>query len=441
MWKSIYSFALCFLPALPLASQQVTVTRSAKQDTSILVSFNTLLDKTLATTSLTEHGQPFHAELTITPEQAANPERGTVVVDWIDAQHYRTRVETADFTQERIVSGTAVEETNRGNFYPSWLRNYRTALLDPMPRAGEFRKRNFQLRYYPASSRTCMRIDDRPGGITDQMTWGEICLGNSTHPIDDVIDFTYFMDFEDFQPFGDKLIARTYINYGDDNQKIIGRLKVLEPLSAQQRAAIVVRHPTPADQQIETRFVSIAASQAMLVDLPKIDWPSVHEGKTDGYMLVHVVTDRTGQVRESEKHNSDNPGLEAFGRSQALRFRFKPLIVDGHTVQMETPLVLHFTSHVEHPLPVITGDEIAKYAEHCNYHPVLPAGILPSGTTFTIRVSVNEKAELTGEIFPQNVPWEAVQRAGLNTRSCHFKPYLVDGVAWYHHIDFRFTAP
>ena len=185
----------------------------------------------------------------------------------------------------------------------------------------------------------------------------------------------------------------------------------------------------------------MATNVSLLEKALLIEWPPIHEGKTEGNMIAYVITDRTGQVREAYKHNSDTPGVEDFGVQQALKYKFKPLLVNGAPVQMETPLVMHFSTKIGEPLPVLTGDDIAKYTSGCNYNPILPVGLLPSGTTFKIRVSVNEQGKNTGEIFPQNIPWEVIQKTGLDTMHCRFKVYLVNGQPWYHHIDFVFNAP
>ena len=249
------------------------------------------------------------------------------------------------------------------------------------------------------------------------------------------------MEFGDYERFGKKQIARSYTNYDDDNEKIIGRLIKLETLKAVDGTLFAVEHPTLPGQRIETSFVSTATNEALIEKAPTIEWPAVREGKTDGYMLVHVLTDRTGQVREAYKHNSDNPGLESYGRAQALNYKFKPLLVSGIAQQMETPLVLHFYTHIGDPLPVLTGKDIDKVASGCRYDPVLPSGLLPSGSSFKIRVSVNENGKNTGEVFPSGIPWAVIQRARLDTMGCRFKPYLVNGQPSYYHIDFVFTAP
>lgn len=400
------------------------------------------VDRALREGSLTTGGSPFHAVLEINePGNESSIFTGTIEVYWAGPSRYRVKIASKTFNQTRIVNGTDVEERNTGDFYPAWLRNYELAILNPLPMAHDFVGRNAPVMLGQNISQSCVNRDDRTNGITDQMTWAQICFQGDVPLIKYAMDFTYFMEFGDYRSFGGKLVARSYTSYTDSNEKIVGHLNELEPLNSIDDSLFKVSNPTPIAQQIQTVFVSMATNQSLLEKAPTIDWPPVHEGKTEGNMIVHVVTDRTGQVREAYKHNSDNPGTEAFGTQQALKYKFKPLLVDGVAVQMETPLVLHFSTKIGDPIPVLTGDDIQKYAPGCGYKPILPKGLLPSGTTFKIRVSVNERGEDTGEIFPQNVPWSVVQQAHLDPRACHFKPYLINGQPWYHHIDFVFTAP
>jgi hypothetical protein len=62
-------------------------------------------------------------------------------------------------------------------------------------------------------------------------------------------------------------------------------------------------------------------------------------------MIVFVLTDRTGQIRESYWDSSDNYGLQDAGVALALKSNLKPILVNGAAVQMEGPLVLHFKTH------------------------------------------------------------------------------------------------
>lgn len=106
-------------------------------------------------------------------------------------------------------------------------------------------------------------------------------------------------------------------------------------------------------------------------------------------------TDRSGQVRETAKHNSDQPGLEDFGMKQALRYKFKPLVVDGVAEQIQMPLVLHFTSKIADPLPMLTGPELLRQISGCDAR--LVSALPTSGRVTPTSIAVNEEGKLTGE--------------------------------------------
>jgi hypothetical protein len=442
MRKLVYALAVIWFGTATLVPAQVVSASRSPMQQFDRIPADAALERALKTSSLTYDGAPFHAILVISqPDEKDSPFEGKIEIYWANAAKYRVTVTSKAFEQTRIVNGDRIEEQNTGDFYPEWLRNYARALLDPLPRAVDFRGRGGFVAVGDGQMRSCLSRDDRQNGITDQMTWAEICFAGKEPHIESAIDFTYFMEFGDYKPFGKKLIAWSYTDYTDDNEKVIGRLTKLEPLSSGDENLFVVEHPTPPEQRIETRFVSMATNESLLDKAPAIEWPPIREGKTEGNMIVHVLTDRTGQVREAYKHNSDTPGVEDFGTLQAKKYKFRPLLVNGVPVQMETPLVIHFKTQMGDPLPVITGKDIDKVATGCGYDPVLPKGLLPSGTTFKIRVSVNEKGKNTGEGFPSGIPWSVIQKAKLNTMNCRFKPYLINGQAWYYHIDFEFTAP
>ena len=162
-------------------------------------------------------------------------------------------------------------------------------------------------------------------------------------------------------------------------------------------------------------------------------------------MIVHALTDVTGQVRETSKHNSDNPGLEEAGREAAMGYKFKPMLVDGVPVQMEMPLVLHFTSKVDDPLPVLRGAELLKQIKGCDAKLVSDVQIGKDVTP--THISVNEEGKLTGEGYgpkvdagnpavvitlPASAPFERPH--GL-TWDCSFMPLTRNGVVTYYHGD------
>lgn len=397
------------------------------------VDADTALRRAMQTSSLTEEGAPFHAVLTI--GDAKSPYSGRIEIWWESKQKYKSVITSPAFSQTRIVNDSKIEETNSGDYYPRWLESFTDAILDPIPMLGNFKGRGGSVMLGPQITRSCVQRDDRPGGITDVMTWGDICFSGAEPRLLSVLTMNYDIDFSDWKPFGKKQIARTYKTDVLDYQEVVAHLSKLEPLHGDSESMFAIQTPTPPDQQIRTAFVSTHTEEGLLENAPVIDWPTVREGKTEGYMIVYARTDRTGRVRESAKHNSDQPGLEDFGMQQALRYKFKPLLVDGVAVQMEMPLVLHFVSKLADPLPTLTGAELLKQISGCDARLVSDAA--SSGKVEPVHISVNEEGKLTGEGYGPTLdagsPAVLVKVRLALGLDCHFAPLIRNGGATYYH--------
>jgi hypothetical protein len=427
------AFALCLLPCVVLAGQ-------TRQQNSV----QAILDKTESSVSLTANGTPFHTEMKISGAHKESQYEGTVAVDWVSRTRYRIEIRSAEFHQIHIVDGDQIQEQTEGDFYPGWLHSFVTALLDPLsvksllvdPKAslGASRSSNGQ------TTRLCIDRDESPGGIRDDMTWSGVCITNDGLLLN-AHSFVSWMDFSDHKDFAGKKVARSYSTSTGSYEEILGKLTSLRPLQAAEVNAIRVTKPTPKDKQMGFAFISTKAEEARLASAKPFDWPPVREGKTEGYMIVHALTDVTGQVRETSKYNSDNPGLEAAGRQAAMGYKFEPMLVDGVPVQMEMPLVLHFTSRVVDPLPVLKGAELLRQIKACNAS--LVSDIHLDATVSPTRISVDEEGELTGESFGPQV--DAGTPAVVITLppgishglklDCRFAPLTRNGVVTYYHGD------
>ncbi|HSY00866.1 MAG TPA: hypothetical protein VK819_01870 [Acidobacteriaceae bacterium] len=393
---------------------------------------DTALNLALKTSSLTDEGKPFHAVLKI--GDPGSTYSGQVEVWWAGEQKYKTVIASPAFSQTRIVNGAQVMEANVGDYYPRWLENFVLAILNPIPVAANFRGRRSAVMVGPQIVSSCLRRDDRPGGITDQMTWGIVCFRGSEPRIESVLTTNISLTFDDWKSFNKKKVARTYKTSVLGFEEVVAHLTTLEDLRNVPDETFAVTAPTPPDQQITTTYVSTQKEESLIENAPKIDWPPVREGKTEGYMIVYARTDRTGQVRETAKHNSDQPGLEDFGMQQALRYKFKPLVVNGVAVQMEMPLVLHFTARSADPLPVLHGEDLLKQISGCDAK--LVSAIPTSGVTPT-HISVNEEGKLTGEGFgttaDPGLPAVLITVHRAMGLECHFAPLIRNGVVTYYH--------
>jgi hypothetical protein len=394
------------------------------------VDADTAIDHALRSSSLTDGGKPFHAVLMI--GTSGSPYSGQVEVWWAAKDKYKAVTTSPAFSQTRIVNGAQVMETNSGDYYPRWLENFVDAILDPIPMIGNFRGRGGAVMVGLQITNSCLRRDDRPSGVTDEVTWGQVCFEGTEPRLAGVLTMNYSMGFEDSKSFGKKKIPRTYKTSVLDYKEIVAHLTTLEELRDVPDELFVVRNPTPPERQIKTAFVSTLKEESLIEIAPEIDWPGVREGKTEGYMIVYARTDRTGQVRETAKHNSDQPGLESFGMEQALRYKFKPLMIDGVAVQMEMPLVLHFTSKISDPLPTLRGEELLKQISGCDAKLVstLPAG----GDATAISIAVNEEGKLTGEGYgPKVAPGLPAVLITSRPSECQFAPLVRNGVVTYYH--------
>jgi hypothetical protein len=333
-------------------------------------SADALLDHMIATNVLTTPGAPpFHAILEIGAEaSSATEHHGRIELFWAAPTSYFLKLDTPEFGQALTVSGDSIQESDRGDFYPAWLQDFVGALLDPMSRAKDLRGHPNAFDDSPAFANFCVKRDDRRNGITDDLSFAQVCyekaLGTN---LSYTLDFTHYLGLEYYSPFHEKSIAHTYHVSTRDGTKLEGKLTTLEDWKPDATLLTVV-NPTPTSGRILTTIVSTAMEESLLQSAPKnAHWPPVREGKLDGYLIAYAVTDRTGQVREAAPYNSDdNQELAPFVSQIALQYKFKPLLVDGAARQMEMPLVLHFTTTSGEPIPELDDAQTRKLIRGCD---------------------------------------------------------------------------
>jgi hypothetical protein len=330
---------------------------------------DSILDSAISANVLTTPGAfPFHAVLEISSEaSSATQHHGQIEIFWATPTHYSLVIDSPEFHQRLIVDGDKVQETDEGDFYPGWLQDFVGAVLDPLAHAKDLRGHPNAYDDSPQFAYTCVKRDDRLNGVTNDLTFAQICFDKRRgRQLAYVLDFTHFLALDDFTPFHTKLIAHSYKVSTRDDTKLQGTLTTLEDWTPKE-SELAVTSPTPPSGRILTSVVSTETEESLLQSAPKdVHWPSVREGKLDGYVIVHAITDRTGKVREAAQYNSDdNLELAPFSRQIALQYKFKPLLVDGVPQQMEMPLVLHFKTAIDNPIPEVNDAWLRANAKHC----------------------------------------------------------------------------
>jgi hypothetical protein len=392
--------------------------------------------------------RPFHIRVSITePENPKSPYQGMIEEWWESADQWRRDVTNKDgLHQIIVVSGGHKTEKDDGDYFPLWLRDFQTAIFDPIPNPNAWKASGAVIEQITmpngAKSDACVRAQSKIG-VGDGATnaFSNVCF-DAEGRLKFFGSPRYGMEFHDYKAFGKKQIAHKLIDDPEPGTTLVGQVIVLEDESKAKNTSDLFA-PLPTD---DDRFQSAAVNSQQMENLIEgnapIEWPSVRSGNLHGHLAMYISADGEGQVREAWPLNSDNAGLEDPAREQVRKWKLKPAVDSkGRRVQVDGGLGFVFDTKIENPLPVITGDQIANLASNCGYKPVLPAGLLPGGTKFSIRVGVNEEGKLTGETYPPNIAWDVVQKAGLRTLDCRFKPYVVSGKPTYYAVEFVFTAP
>lgn len=402
------------------------------------ISSDEALGRALDKNALTHDGKPFHAVLDLDEEKGDPDYAGRIEVFWAGEKQYKLIVTSRDFDQTLIVNGDQAEEHDRGDFYPGWLNNFVTTLLNPMPRLHDLQGRNGTVAVRQ-NMHSCVNRNDKTNGITDDLTWASVCFSGDGPTLDFAMDFTYNMEFHSFARFGKKQIARHYVSGAGDHARIDGTLSTLEELKSPDPALFTITNPTSPAGRILTTFVSTRQEEAMVESKPQdVHWPGPHEPPLSGYMIVQALTDRSGQVRETSKHNSDNAEMESFGRLVALQYKFHPLIVDGAAQQMEMPLVLHFDAPALTPYHTLTDAETRQLVRGCKLPSDISAPAL-SGQTVAIHLVVVEDGGISEVGSDRKIP-PFVLYGALNLHQCHFDPYIENGRPSRFRADFNVVA-
>jgi hypothetical protein len=392
--------------------------------------------------------RPFHLRVSITePENPDSPYHGTIEEWWISTTQWRREISNKEgMRQTIVVTGGQKTERDEGDYFPLWLRNFVSAIFAPIPNPVSWKQdgANIDQITMPngAQSYPTVRAQSKIG-TGDRAT---DAFSNVSFDGNGRLQFfgspRYSMEFHNYKAFGNKQFPRQFVDDPEPGTKLVADVQVLEDEAKSTPGDDRYSPLNTNDDFFEPALANSLQMETLTADNPPIVWPAVRSGNLHGHLAMYISADREGNVREAWPLNSDNAGLNDPAREQVRKWKLKPAVdKSGKRVQVDGGLGFVFDTKIDNPLPVITGALIDSQASGCGYKPILPGGLLPSGTTFKIRVSVNEKGKNTGESFPPGIPWDVIRKTGLNTGNCRFKPYLVNGQPIYYFIDFAFTAP
>jgi hypothetical protein len=371
----------------------------------------------------------FHLKATIT--NTANPHSdytATVEESWLSPQNWRRTIESPGFSQVLVMDGEKFSESDRGDYYPFWLRDLVTAIFEPLPMEQQLQsfKGTVTLPTDSDSSYSCLNFAAPSGTPPAKSNIAyAFCFRGKDGLLQAVATPGYKAQFEDYQPFKNRKVARRIVADLAPDVKLEARITVLDENVATDRALFTVDQSTPPANELKSQQVGEATARSIAVAAPNIVWPAVREGKTSGTISVYVSADKLGHVREIWPVASDNPEVTAAARQQVMEWRFQPY-VNGVPMQMESILTFAFNVAKGAPIPLLSNAQARKLATHV-VEPHVPRGKAKPGSTFTLRIRVDEHGNLVRVLNLKGAPSELYDACEKALQEWRFRPYIREG--------------
>ena len=367
--------------------------------------------------TLTEPGgTPFYLQAVIT-ERADPSEQIEVEMTWVAPDKWRRTIQSSEFSQTLIVNGDKVFEQDSDDYFPLGIQTLVTAMVDPMAVLGAIR---------PGDQMTT-----KANGAADEsgkMCFGpdsKICVTSRFGLTESVRAPGHSVDFTDYQPFKGKRVARLLIYHIDAGDSLQARVATLGELTSHDDERFSIAAPTPREKQIRSVVVPEAELRDLALQPTEIIWPQILEDqRTEGDTSYYVSLDRSGEVREILPLSVAIERADDSARRQIMKWKFKPVVIDGTTVQAEAVLNFHFNTRAYGPASPLTDAEVRKLASNI-VEPVYPAGAAP-GSTFTIRVAVDADGKVIESMAGEGAH-ELYLPCSHAVGKWHFSPILEEG--------------
>lgn len=378
---------------------------------------------------------------------------------WVARDRWRRTLKSPGFSQTIVVSDGKISEQNQGGYFPLWLNEFIIAMfnLAPaqikqskafMPDMAAVQKKAAKnlppvLRGLRLDTGTqCVR-NQEPAGIppVQNSIFTIVCFRNPPGLLESVISPGFLAEFTDFKEFHGKTVARKISQEPEPGTKIEARITELSELKEPDPAMFSIQAPSGMQERAVMMRVSEGVARGLLLTTPEIAWLPVRDGKTSGTLSLVISVDKEGHVRETWPLNSDNPFPQDQARKAVSEWKFKPLMMEGVPVQMESILTFAFQTRIGDPIPVLSDVEGRKLAIETAEPDFVLTKKPPAGTQFIVRVAVDEEGRVIGLKNINNLDMDLLGPVNLALHKWRFRPYLHDGKPDRFDTDITFKVP
>jgi Gram-negative bacterial TonB protein C-terminal len=403
--------------------------------------------------------KPFHLKATIAELNSPDSDyKAEVEMYWAARDRWRRTLKSPDFSQTIVVNGEMVSEQNQGDYFPLWLNDFIIAIFElappqireskaVLPDLAGFQKEAAKklppaLRGLRLDTGTqCVRNQESAGIPPVQNTvFVSVCFENPPGLLKSVSSPGFLAEFSDFKEFQGKNVARKISQEPEPGTKIEARITELTELKSPDPAIFSIQTPSAMQERVARARVSEGVARGLLLTPPEIAWLPVRNGKTTGTLSLVVSIDKQGHVRETWPLNSDNPFPQDQARKAVSTWNFKPLVMEGVPVQVESVLTFAFQTRIGDPIPVLSDAEARKLAIETSEPEFVLTNKPPAGREFTVRVAVDETGQVIGLNNPNHIDTGLFLAANAALHKWRFRPYVHDGKADRFDADITFRV-
>jgi hypothetical protein len=373
---------------------------------------------------------PFHLRANITEKGDPTP-KTQVEVFWTAPDKWRRTIRSEEFSQTLIVNGDRAFEQDSDDYFPLGLQTLVTAMVDPRPVLVAVRPGDALL--------------TKANGASQES--GVVCFGGnnklcSTAPygLREIVGAAgHAVTFTDYRDFKGKRVARLLFNNQGVGAPLMAQVTELKELKNPDESLFSIGDPTPKEYQIRSVLLPEAELRSLALEMLEIVWPQVLDGAITGTASFYISMDRTGQVREAIPVHTDNERSNDSAVRQMLKWKFKPVMKDGASVQAESILTFNLNTRAWGPASPLSDAEVRKLASN-KVEPVIPPGTAPAGTTYTLRAAIDSEGNLIEVIGGGGAP-KLFQPCYQAVSKWHFSPILEDGQPRPYRAEITFQVP
>jgi hypothetical protein len=291
--------------------------------------------------------EPFHlrAEIIETTEPDSDYQ-AKIEEYWVSPEKWQRTIQSPGFSQTLIVNGDKILEQDEGDYFPWWLDNLVTSMVDPLPAVPlpDLGSSHAGNQDDPRVTSMCVNVQlDR---------WG-FCFDTHRNLLTSAFSIITGRgaEFKEYKDFGKKHVPRKIVMDPEPGTTIVLTITQLVELQQPDEQMFSIKQPTLVADRIARVRVDETTLRTLVLNNTEIDWPTVTNGLTKGGCAVYVSVDRAGHMREVWPGGCDNNELVVPLLDKVGKWRLKTATSNGVPVQVEARLTFPFTTTINSSPP------------------------------------------------------------------------------------------